>query len=119
MTTDNVYFVFGSNLLGIHGAGAAKYAEKHYGAERGCCRGYTGHAFAIPTKRTPHISLSEMEYTSEVLRAIEVFRRDSHNSFRMTPVGTGLAGFSINDLEHAIELAGGLPPNVIPLWKHP
>ena len=43
-------FVFGSNLSGIHGAGAALYARKHYGAELSVGIGRTGDSYAIPTK---------------------------------------------------------------------
>ena len=43
-------FVFGSNIRGIHGAGAALYARQHCGAicERGV--GPQGRSYAIPTK---------------------------------------------------------------------
>jgi len=47
--TDRV-FVFGSNLMGIHGKGAAKVAHKQYGAEWGVGEGRTGNAYALPTK---------------------------------------------------------------------
>ncbi len=43
-------FVFGSNLLGIHGAGAAKTARLNYGAKNGGGFERTGDAYAIPTK---------------------------------------------------------------------
>ena len=43
-------FVFGSNLAGRHGKGAALHAKKFYGAEYGVGVGPTGNAYAIPTK---------------------------------------------------------------------
>ena len=43
-------FVFGSNLAGRHGKGAALYAAKNFGAERGVGEGETGDSYAIPTK---------------------------------------------------------------------
>ena len=43
-------FVFGSNLAGRHGAGAALYAHKVHGAVYGIGVGRTGNAYAIPTK---------------------------------------------------------------------
>lgn len=43
-------FVFGSNLAGRHGKGAALYAREHYGAVYGVGVGPTGSAYAIPTK---------------------------------------------------------------------
>ena len=42
-------FVFGSNLSGIHGGGAAKLALK-WGAEWGNPKGLQGNTYAIPTK---------------------------------------------------------------------
>ena len=47
-------FVFGSNLAGRHGAGAALAALKDHGAIYGCGEGIQGQSYAIPTKdRTP------------------------------------------------------------------
>lgn len=43
-------WVFGSNLKGRHGAGAAKIARVNFRAEYGVGQGRTGHAYAIPTK---------------------------------------------------------------------
>ncbi len=43
-------FVFGSNLSGIHGKGAALIAKQKYGAIQGQGWGLQGNSFAIPTK---------------------------------------------------------------------
>ena len=43
-------FVFGSNKSGIHGAGAAKYALEHKGAQWGIGEGIVGESYALPTK---------------------------------------------------------------------
>lgn len=43
-------FVFGSNLAGIHGAGAAKAAYEHHGAIWGIGEGPQGDSYAIATK---------------------------------------------------------------------
>ena len=42
-------FVFGSNLEGMHGGGAAYYAFRHFGAMMGCGVGLRGQSYAIPT----------------------------------------------------------------------
>lgn len=42
-------FVFGSNLAGIHGAGAAAFAERTLGAQRDVGHGRTGQCYALPT----------------------------------------------------------------------
>ena len=43
-------FVFGSNLAGRHGAGAALDARRYHGAVYGVGEGLMGNAYAIPTK---------------------------------------------------------------------
>ena len=43
-------FVFGSNLAGRHGKGAAKYARNNLGAVYGVGEGLTGDCYALPTK---------------------------------------------------------------------
>ena len=43
-------FVFGSNLAGRHGKGAAKFAKDYHGAIYGRGVGLQGTSYAIPTK---------------------------------------------------------------------
>ncbi len=43
-------FVFGSNLAGRHGKGAALFARQKHGAVYGQGVGLQGHSYAIPTK---------------------------------------------------------------------
>ena len=45
----NEIFVFGSNLAGMHGAGAAHVACKKFGAKMGQGVGLQGQSYAIPT----------------------------------------------------------------------
>ena len=45
-----IIFVFGSNLAGRHGRGAALAAVKHHKAKYGQGVGLQGNAYAIPTK---------------------------------------------------------------------
>ena len=47
----NEIFVFGSNLAGFHGGGAARIANEHFGAEWGVGVGRTGQCYAIPTMK--------------------------------------------------------------------
>ena len=49
MNTSQMIFVFGSNLQGLHGAGAALFAKNYRGAEYRVGYGPTGQSFAIPT----------------------------------------------------------------------
>lgn len=50
MDTSNMIFVFGSNLSGIHGAGAAHFAMQKMGAIYGQGQGLQGQSYALPTK---------------------------------------------------------------------
>lgn len=87
-------FVFGSNRLGVHGAGAAKEAHRHYGAVYGCGEGLQGSSYAIPTKKTPYASLSLVEVAVAVERFIEFAQDHPQHEFHLTRVGCGLAGFT-------------------------
>ena len=46
---DNEVFVFGSNLAGAHGGGAARLAYNRFGAVWGQGVGLQGQSYAIPT----------------------------------------------------------------------
>jgi hypothetical protein len=87
-------FVFGSNLAGIHGAGAAKIAHQKFGAIYGAGMGLMGRSWAIPTKDKLLNTLS----LSDIERHIHIFVNDApkffpeHNWF-VTRVGCGLAGY--------------------------
>ena len=110
-------FVFGSNLAGRHGAGAAKYAVLKYGAIYGQGRGRQGDSYALPTKdenlKTLPLSAIEQE--------IQLFARYAaehhHEAFMLTPIGCGLAGYharQIWEILHRVKL----PYNVslTPSW---
>lgn len=45
----NEVFVFGSNIRGMHGGGAAAIACRKFGAEWGIGEGLTGQCYALPT----------------------------------------------------------------------
>lgn len=90
---DNEIFVFGSNMAGIHGAGAALFAKKLFGAKQGIGYGLVGKTFAIPTK-DQHIQTLPL---SKVKQYIDSFLNEAKKlpnlNFLVTRVGCGLAGF--------------------------
>ena len=53
MFSTNKIFVFGSNLKGIHGRGAALKAYERFGAILGRGEGMSGNSYVIPTKVAP------------------------------------------------------------------
>lgn len=86
-------FVFGSNLSGIHGAGAAKHAFDKLGAEWGVGEGMTGKCYALPTKgkKIQFIPLSEVR---EAIDRFMLHARFSDEEYQVTQVGCGLGGFT-------------------------
>lgn len=91
-------FVFGSNLAGIHGAGAALYARQHYGAVLGVGVGPTGHAYAIPTKDQRLRTLSLGAIAPHVSDFIAHAVARPRMLFQVTAIGCGLAGYKVPDI---------------------
>ena len=91
---ENMIFVFGSNLSGIHGAGAAHYARHHHGAVLGVGKGPQGTSYALPTKGI-NISFMPLEEVEVHIDAFKDFAMDHPNvEFQVTQVGCGRAGFT-------------------------
>lgn len=91
-------FVFGSNLAGRHGAGAALHARKYYGASYGVGEGRTGMAYAIPTKNQSLQTLPIGEIRKSVDKFLSYARTNWNLSFQVTPIGCGLAGYEPGDI---------------------
>jgi hypothetical protein len=94
----NVIFVFGSNLAGIHGAGAALHAKKYWGAKPGVGSGLTGSAYALPTKDENLQTLSLAQIELNVIKFKIFARKNPTVYFLTTAIGCGLAGFSPNQI---------------------
>jgi hypothetical protein len=94
--TDNMIFVFGSNLAGYHGAGAAKYAMIHKGAQLGIGVGRTGQCYAIPTKGVYKGSIGQTLPLRTIQGYVDEFlayaRCNPTMTFQVTCIGCGLAG---------------------------
>lgn len=110
-------FVFGSNLAGRHGAGAALYAAKAYGAKYGQGEGRQGRSYAIPTKDAQLRTLALPEIEAAVRRFAQHAADHHDEAFILTPIGCGLAGQSPQDI-WAILHRVKLPTNVAlhPSW---
>lgn len=90
-------FVFGSNLAGIHGAGAAKAALK-YGAKYGRAIGPSGMTYAIPTKDADFKTLPIEQIALYIERFKKVTQQNPKVKFFITRVGCGLAGLKDSDI---------------------
>lgn len=109
-------FVFGSNLRGVHGAGAALFAKKHCGAIYGQGVGVAGCSYAIPTKDECIVTLPLPVIRKYIEELIAVARRRDAWTFFITALGTGLAGYRHSDIAPMFKDA---PENcVLPIeWK--
>lgn len=91
-------FVFGSNLAGRHGRGAALYALKHYGAIYGQGEGLQGNSYAIPTKDGQLMTLALPTIKMFVNSFITFAKEHPNLDFLITPIGCGLAGYKSEDI---------------------
>lgn len=111
----NQIFVFGSNLSGIHGAGAAKTAIK-FGAIYGQEIGLQGNSYAIPTKNasiSKTLSIDEIKpYVDEF---IEFAKNNTNLTFFVTEIGCGLAGLDPSDVAQLFIDAINIPNIYLPL----
>lgn len=104
-------FVFGSNLAGVHGAGAAKHAMERWGAIWGEGIGRTGNAYAIPTKDAAIVTMPLHRIAPHVAVFIDYTKAHPNHEFLLTRIGCGLAGY---DWDRDIRplFANKLRPNV-------
>ena len=90
---DDRIFVFGSNVLGIHGAGAAAYARERLGAQWGVGEGPTGRTYALPTCYAPGEPVTYQELAVYVHNFLQYARQNPDPRFFISKVGCGIAGF--------------------------
>jgi hypothetical protein len=109
-SASRLIFVFGSNLSGIHGKGAALHAKNYFGAEYGVGVGRTGNAYAIPTKNEYIKSLPLKYIESYIKNFIKYAVAHPELNFRVTRVGCGLAGYRD---EQIAPMFRHYPPNCI------
>ena len=104
-----IIFVFGSNLAGRHGAGAALHARQHHGAIYGQGIGLQGQSYGIPTKSADLKTLALEEISKHVADFFEHARKNPHNHYMVTQIGCGLAGYRPTQIAPLFDEA---PPNV-------
>lgn len=97
---DNEVFVFGSNLAGMHGGGAARVACLHFGAVMGQGVGLQGQSYAIPTMQGGVETIQPY-----VDNFIAFAKAHPEKQFLVTPIGCGIAGFEVKDIAPLFEAA--------------
>ena len=85
---DTEVFVFGSNIHGMHGGGAARFAYEHFGAEWSVGEGLTGQCYALPTMEGTD------SFHQAVVRFTQCVKENPSLTFLVTAVGCGIAGYS-------------------------
>lgn len=91
-------FVFGSNLAGRHGKGAALTALKEHGAIYGVGVGPQGNCYAIPTKDQALKPLGLATIRGFVLDLLQYAKLNPELEFYVTRIGCGLAGYKDSDI---------------------
>jgi len=85
-------FVFGSNLRGIHSAGAALTALQQHGAKYGIGEGRTGNSYALPTMDHSLYPLSLTRIAFYINRFKDYARNNPAETFMVTRIGCGYCG---------------------------
>lgn len=89
----NEIFVFGSNLAGSHGGGAAWLAHERFGAVWGQGVGLQGRSYGIPTM---HGGVETIQpYVDEFIAFAEEHKE---YTFLVTRIGCGIAGFTVGEI---------------------
>lgn len=90
---DNEIFVFGSNLAGSHGGGAAWLAYERFGAVWGQGVGLQGQSYGIPTMQGGVETIRP--YVDEF---IAFAAEHTEYLFLVTRIGCGIAGFTPQEM---------------------
>lgn len=106
----NEIFVFGSNLQGMHGGGAAWTAYRKFGAIMGQGVGLQGQSYGIPTMQGGVETIKP--YVDEF---IEFAKAHQELTFLVTRIGCGIAGFRNEEIAPLFEEAHGVDNIVLPL----
>lgn len=103
-------FVFGSNIMGHHGGGAARQAHEMFGARREVGEGLTGQSYAFPTLDHNYRKVSNTRLHASRLKLYECAERHPDKVFLLTKVGCGIAGFPEEKMR---KLFANAPKNIV------
>lgn len=116
--TERMVFVFGSNLAGNHGKGAALFAKTRRGAIHGNPKGLQGQSYAVPTRDRQIKTLPLSHVRANINEFLEFAADNQQHDFMITRLGCGLAGFRDADIIPIFEPALELPNTHLPgVWQ--
>lgn len=102
-------FVFGSNIHGMHGGGAARVAYNQFGAEWGVGEELTGQCYALPTME------GGVDYIGEKVQAfLACARQHPDLTFLVTRIACGIAGFRDEEIAPLFQDAIGMLNVILP-----
>ena len=102
-------FVFGSNLAGMHGGGAAWVAFRKFGAVMGQGVGPQGQSYAIPTMQGGIDTIKPY-----VDAFIDYAKAHPESFFYVTRIGCGIAGFTDSEIAPLFRDAVGVDNICLP-----
>lgn len=105
----NEIFVFGSNLQGFHGGGAAALAHRCFGAVWGQGEGLQGQSYALPT-----MFADPNDMQPYVAKLILCAQAHPEFKFYVTEVGCGIAGFTVAQIAPLFVSALDKPNIILP-----
>jgi len=105
----NEVFVFGSNLRGWHQGGAAKHAQRYFGAIWGQGVGLQGQSYAIPTMQGGVDTIKP--YVDDF---IAFAQEHPKLRFLVTRIGCGIAGFKDEEIASLFRKALCLDNIILP-----
>ncbi len=107
-TDGESFFVFGSNVAGRHGKGAALVAKERFGATPGIGRGRMGRSYGIPTKengplvpatgKPSLVTRALADIARDVADFVDYARHNAGDKFFVTRIGCQLAGYSDREI---------------------
>lgn len=106
---ENEIFVFGRNLAGMHGGGAARLARIRWGAVMGQGVGLQGRTYAIPTMQGGPETIKP--YVDEF---IAFAKAHPELRFLVTEIGCGIAGFTPSQIAPLFAGAADVPNILLP-----
>ena len=111
---ENEIFVFGSNLEGAHGGGAALLAWRKFGAIWGQGVGLQGQSYGIPTMQGGVETIRP--YVDEF---IAFAKGHPENRFLVTRIGCGIAGFTDAEIAPLFRAAAAVANIALPreFWE--